>query len=166
MALYLHVRSIYFNSGRIIGLVRMRKKVSTVLSFLLVLAFLRPLTKLRWWGKKEEKRARSSSLSPILCVFGGSGNWHCLIWNRAKMWSENSTSRLSKFSGDWRWSWCNLGRILLVGCNSMDHIDHWGLSSLRPNIKFAPLLFYVHSHYLCSGSQFFFFLLEFLPTTP
>lgn len=155
MALYLHVRSIYFNSGRIIGLVRMRKKVSTVLSFLLVLAFLRPLTKLRWCGKKEVKRARSSSLSPILCVFGGSGNWHCLIWNRAKMWSENSTSRLSKFSRDWWWSWCNLGRIigcLLVGCNSMYHIDHQGLSILRPNIKFAPLLFYVHNHCLCSGS--------------
>lgn len=146
----------------------MRKKVSTVLSFLLVLAFLRPLTKLRWWGKKEEKRARSSSLSPILCVFGGSGNWHCLIWNRAKMWSENSTSRLSKFSGDWRWSWCSLGRIRGV---------FWWAVTPWTTLITKVCLFYARTSnllpffFMSTATVFaqvlnFFFLLEFLPTTP
>lgn len=137
----------------------MREKVSTVLSFLFLLSW-GPLMEQRGWEKKKKKRARSSSLSPILCVFGGSGNWRCLIWNGARMWSENSTARLSQFSGDRRWSWCNLGRIkrcLLEGYNSMYHTDHQGLSILRPNITFAPLLLYVQSHCLCSGSHFIFF---------
>lgn len=56
-------------------------------------------------------------------------------------------------------------RVSSVGLYSMYHIDRQGLSVLPPsNCQICSLSLYVHSHCLCSDSQFS--LLESLPTAP